>query len=666
MLGNTLEARVGPAALDHLGAMLAETVPTPRSMFAFETVIQRQGEALDVIVHLTNGVVVVELEPRVGDARVNPLTLVQGMVASLQDAATASAFVRAIADAVHRATGFDRVMVYQFQDDESGAVVAEARGPDIESYLGLRYPASDIPKQARALYLKNWMRLIPDARYTPAPINPPINPVSRQPLDLTHSILRSVSPLHLEYLANMGVVASMSLSLVVGGKLWGLIACHHSAPMHMPHTLRSACELFAHMASLQLAEKIASDEHSNRLQAAAMHTQLVEWMTREEQVATALIQQRPNLLDYVSADGVVVWWDGRASAVGRAPSEAQIADLVAWLNTNVPEGVFVTDRLVEHYPPAERYQDVASGLVALSISRSPRDYVLWFRPEIIETITWAGNPGKAVEVVDGAARLGPRKSFAAWRETVRGRSQPWRAHTIEAAHALRISILEVVLQRLDQAAREREVVQSRQDFLMAELDHRVKNIIMIIQSLARFSAASAVSLEDFTRTFQQRLHSMARAQSLLSQSRWEGAPLRTIIEDEVAPFFGQQRVTVTGPDVLMGPKPAQSISLAIHELATNAAKYGAWSIPEGRVEVIWKWQVELDRQLVRMTWTELGGPPVKEPSRIGFRRTLLQRILKFDLGGEVDLRFEPTGLVCTIVIPFEQIAEAKWAAVEAV
>lgn len=166
------------------------------------------------------------------------------------------------------------------------------------------------------------------------------------------------------------------------------------------------------MASLQLAEKIASDEHSNRLQAAAMHTQLVEWMTREEQVATALIQQRPNLLDYVSADGVVVWWDGRASAVGRAPSEAQIADLVAWLNTNVPEGVFVTDRLVEHYPPAERYQDVASGLVALSISRSPRDYVLWFRPEIIETITWAGNPGKAVEVVDGAARLGPRKSFA--------------------------------------------------------------------------------------------------------------------------------------------------------------------------------------------------------------------------------------------------------------
>jgi two-component system, chemotaxis family, sensor kinase Cph1 len=240
LLGNTLEARVGPAALDHLKVMLAETPSAPRAMFAFETVVQHQGVTLDAIIHLNDGVIVVEFEPRAGNDTSNPLTLVQRMVARLQDADSLSASLQTIADEVHAVTGFDRVMVYQFQPDGSGEVVAETRAANVDSFLGLRYPASDIPAQARAVYLKNWMRLIPDARYKPALITPAINPVTSVPLNLTFSVLRSVSPLHLEYLANMGVRASMSLSLVIDGKLWGLIACHHREPRHLPH-MRIIC-----------------------------------------------------------------------------------------------------------------------------------------------------------------------------------------------------------------------------------------------------------------------------------------------------------------------------------------------------------------------------------------------------------------------------------------
>ena len=171
----------------------------------------------------------------------------------MQRSGSLQALYQAIATEVHDVTGFDRVMVYRFAPDGSGAVIAEARGSaGINSFLGLNFPASDIPRQARLLYQANWIRNIPDARYAPAVIMPPLNPLTGQPLDLSHSILRSVSPVHRQYLANMGVVASVSLSLILRGQLWGLIACHHNAPRYLPHRLRDACELFAEMTSSYL------------------------------------------------------------------------------------------------------------------------------------------------------------------------------------------------------------------------------------------------------------------------------------------------------------------------------------------------------------------------------------------------------------------------------
>ena len=204
---------------------------------------------------------------------------------------------------MRRVSGFDRVMVYRFLPDGTGCVDAEARGEVVESVLGDHYPASDIPKQARELYFKNSIRLIPDARYTPAPILSADDPRNDKPLDLRHSLIRSVSPIHMEYLANMGVVASMSLSIIMAGRLWGLIACHHRTPRYLPHRVRLACELFAQMASAKLEPKVASEEFEAQLKSKRIHEELVIRISREADLAEGLTRHRPNLLDYIPAGG---------------------------------------------------------------------------------------------------------------------------------------------------------------------------------------------------------------------------------------------------------------------------------------------------------------------------------------------------------------------------
>ncbi len=323
LLGHGVEALVTEAELASLKVLAAQEVTIPRSVFAFEMGVQHRGETLDATVHQSGGALIVELEPLLARP-VNPLSLVQGMVTRAHKASDLAGFLQAITDEVRAATSFDRVMVYQFQPDGSGAVIAEAKHQDLEPFLGLRYPASDIPKQARELYLLNRMRIIPDANYTPAPLTPALNPITRKPLDLSFSVLRSVSPLHLEYLANMGVVASMSLSLVIGGKLWGLIAGHHRSPRYVSHAVRSACELFAQMISLQLGEKLLSEVQAERFRMKKVHAELVEAMVGQDDFGETLVKARPNLLDYIPAQGVAVWWEGKVTRHGPTPTDEQL------------------------------------------------------------------------------------------------------------------------------------------------------------------------------------------------------------------------------------------------------------------------------------------------------------------------------------------------------
>lgn len=439
-----------------------------RPLQAFTLTAAGKHLVADAMVHLSDHLLVLELEPVVISPPDDPLTRVQTMIRAVQDAETAAAACDAIAAEVRALSGFDRVMVYRFLEDGSGAVDAESCVGGLEPYLGLRYPASDIPQQARALYLRNWVRLIPDAAYRPAPL---LALDGQKPLDLSLSVLRSVSPVHLEYLASMGVTASMSLSIVIDDKLWGLVACHHRSPRFLPYRLRVALELFAQMASFQLKTKTSAEDFQIRLRAKTIQEVMVTNLAGETDLARGIGHFRTQLLEYIPAAGLGLWIDGKYTSIGDALGEPQMADLVRWLNETMEGGVFATDRLSAHLPQAAGWAKSASGILAVSVSRSPRDYIVWFRPELPHTVTWAGDPNKPHEIGE---RISPRKSFAAWQQDVRSRSAPWSSVDVKTAQSLRVSLLEVVLHHIDQISRERERAHLQQQALLAELDLRIR------------------------------------------------------------------------------------------------------------------------------------------------------------------------------------------------
>ncbi|ADP70763.1 multi-sensor signal transduction histidine kinase [Rhodomicrobium vannielii ATCC 17100] len=474
LLGQNLSDCVAGDRISRLRTLLHTEGSLIRPVHAFGIIGKHDEMTIDTFVYRSGSHVVLELEPILEESPEDTLAMVQTMLARVQEAESTHAFCQALAVEMHRVSGFDRVMVYRFLQDDSGCVEAESRSEGMESFLGLHYPASDIPRQARQLYLTNWLRLIPDARYTPAPILAMDDTRNAEPLDLSHSRIRSVSPMHLAYLANMGVVASMSLSIVLGGRLWGLIACHHREPRFISHRLRMACELFAQMASSRLETKVGAEEFEAQLRSKRIHEDLVTHMSGVAGMAEGLTRYRPNLLDYIPAEGVGLWLDDHYTRLGCTPRKKQVAALVAWLNETVTAGVFHTDRLPLLYPPAAEFADVASGLIALSVSKMPRDYVLWFRPEALRTVIWAGDPNKPVETVNGGQHISPRKSFAAWKESVQLHSHPWRSVDVEAAKILRLSLMEVILRRIDQLSREREEARSKQEALSAELDRRLE------------------------------------------------------------------------------------------------------------------------------------------------------------------------------------------------
>jgi light-regulated signal transduction histidine kinase (bacteriophytochrome) len=434
LVGQDIANWVHPHAVDRLRAFAAGDARLGKPLPLFEmnawadgTPIRPAGieaAGIEAVGHSSAGVLVIEFEARPADPWPDKLPLVRTMMLRMQEAARGTeAFCQAIADEVRDVSLFDRVMVYRFLPDDAGCVVAEARDPAVESFRGLRFPAADIPAQARRLYLHNWVRTIPDRNYAPAALHPAINTLTGAPLDLSQSILRSVSPVHLEYLANLGVQASMSLSLVVDGRLWGLIACHHDTPRYPSYALRTALESFAQMVSYQLASRLAAESYEERLRSEAKCVALLARMVGERDLASVIARLAPDLAAYVAADGLVIWTGGVAVMLGRTPDHAQHEALVAWLAEAAPEGVFFTHRLQADFPPSAAYAGSASGIAAVALAPRFRDGMMWLRREVVETVNWAGAQETALE----DDRLRPRKSFAVWRESVFGQSSRQRS-----------------------------------------------------------------------------------------------------------------------------------------------------------------------------------------------------------------------------------------------
>lgn len=369
-----------------------------------------------------------------------------------------------VAIEVKNLTGYDRIMIYQFDKEKNGAVIAEAKESHLEAFLGLHYPASDIPEQARALYLKNQIRLISNVEGKPSPIWPSINPVTGAPPDLSMCGIRGVSPIHLEYLGNMGVRATMSIAIIEEGELWGLIACHHYSPKVVDYRTRDAIRFLGSMISTHLSLQTANNFRHQILENNLVRSSLFEQMNDDWDIVEGLTSKELTLLNLNAANGAAILLDGNLYLLGKTPSREEIMDLVSWLNTKDNTSVFKSNALPLEFPEAVKYKSTAAGVLAVRIAQSPPEYLLWFRPEVKQIVKWAGNPEKAVTRTESGPRLSPRKSFEKWEQEVENTALPWEKHHIEAAIDLRNDIKDVIIKKYNEVRQlNKELAEAYQD-----------------------------------------------------------------------------------------------------------------------------------------------------------------------------------------------------------
>ena len=659
------EDAVGGRLIDLLPERTVHDLRTKLQILNVETSSSRlfgydvlgDGRLFDVSVHTLDQTYVFEFEPKIDTENRDEMSLVQPLVARVRRAKDIKAACDQAAMAVQVMSGFDRVMVYQFDEDGTGEVIAEKRKSSMEPFLGLRYPASDIPKQARALYLRSTLRLISDVDGVVSPIVPPTN-VQGIPMDLSMSVMRAVSPIHLEYLRNMGVAASMSVSIIKDGKLWGLFACHHETPRHIDFERRTAIELFAQFFSYELVQKIDIASRVQSSEARKLHDNLMIQLSGGTNLINGFEIIADELRGLIANDGVAVYSDGRYACLGDAPDEIEFKKLVRFLNTAPTGQVFATHRLAALYPEASDFSADIAGVLAVPISRTPRDYIVFFRREVAQSVKWAGNPNKPVEVGPNGTRLTPRKSFDTWSELVRNTSAHWTDSEVQTGESLRLSLIEIVLKLTDESNETRQKAADKQELLIAELNHRVRNILNLIQGLVSQSRTGAKDVATYTKVLDGRVQALARAHDQLTRQEWSPSSLRQLIEVEVNAFLtdAKDRISITGDAPKLMPEAFSTMALVIHEMVTNAAKYGALTDHSGKILINLRIQ---DDGALQIEWREIGGPPVQAPSRQGFGTTIIEKTIPYELKGTVKTRYLVTGFEADIMIPSTAVSDTQ-------
>lgn len=884
--------------------------------------------------HSFDDVLVIELEPYVEPA-LDQSRIITRVLRNLQAATTLETLFDISVHEIQALTGYDRVMIYRFEPEGHGNVVAEALTGPLPSYSGLNFPGSDIPPQARELYRLNWIRVIPDATYVPVPLVPLLRPKTGLPLDLGFSTLRSVSPVHCEYLKNMGVRSSMSISLLDNGDLWGLIACGHPSPLLVPREIRDACALIGQLLSAKIVAIVASTLQREREEKVVLLGELALAMSRADREILDGLVSRPDLLQSLTmAEGAAVLIEDRLHLFGQCPTKEQVRALHLWIrDVGLPRkklkeqpvglqglGVFHSDSMQQMNPAAAVYRDVASGVIAFILPKPIANAVMWFRPQLTSTMNWSGNPDQHVSVsAAGSAshRLHPRQSFEVWEEQVTGIAQPWSRGDLYAAEDIRRSALENDLER--QVHREQEAVRLRDELvavvshdlrnpmsiiimqcgmmqrwagsdgtienrqirralgtienattrmnslledlldtakvdtgryqlscmglnvtslleevcnllvsltsekdielnctaapglvvhadperifqvlsnlvgnaikftpeggqinidatsngsdvlinvrdngvgipaehlpyifqrywsikegnpqgnglglyisqgiiaahgghlwaksdagvgsvftfslpaydgpsragettflkqngttqrlaqsitaklerqqledrvartaLLNELNHRVKNTLSTVQAIASLTASNSDSLESFRKGFDARIFALSQAHDALARGEWISVDLLALVDQVSAPNGGAERVTFSGDAVALEPRIALTLSMVFHELMANALQHGALLLPDGHVTLHSALDLKASPPMLRIEWVESGSASVDASTVKGFGFRLIRRSIERELNGKADVQFEPSGLSCTLLIPWVEPAD---------
>jgi light-regulated signal transduction histidine kinase (bacteriophytochrome) len=570
VLGCTLAQLQGDLA-QCIGAQLEG--PLHSIPIAVRCRVGRAGSDFDCLLHRpAGGGLVLELE------RAGPPVDVAHQLDSALRAIVGCSSLRALGDEAARIfkalIGYDRVMVYRFDDDGHGEVFAERREAHLEPYLGNRYPASDIPQIARRLYERNRVRVLVDVAAASVPLVPRLSPLGGQNLDMSLCFLRSMSPIHIQYLKNMGVCATLVASLMVNGKLWGLIACHHYVPRFVHYEIRALCELLAEAVATRIAALEFSSQAQAELSVRRLEQRMIEAIGREGDWRGALFENA-RLLEPLDASGAALLFDGQIQSAGEVPGTQVLRELAQWLDGRPRTPVLATSCLGVDEPRFAAIAAVASGMLATPVSNSPGEYLLWFRPERVRTVTWGGNPFEAVKLGDDPSQLSPRRSFAQWHQVVKGTADPWTPADLTMARVIGESVADVVLQfrsvrmliAQDQLAQAAEQVQvSDQAVVIADAQGHILHANAAARQLLVHGNPPPQQLEALTTRFVHPADARRSVRELLQRNHpWRGEVGVKTGADGAVPLL------VRADPVLVPPRRLLGFVLLFTDLAERRA-----------------------------------------------------------------------------------------------
>jgi len=639
------------------------------------------GQSLDVSVYCTGTSAVIELE-KASQGRDRMADSILQVQTVLEQRANVQEMLTTAVQELRYHTGFDRVMAYQFGHDGSGEVVAEARDLMLEPFLGLRYPASDIPEQAKALALKTTLRVIDNVAAPAVPVvaledfaledfaledvalegvalediaSEDVSLEARS-LDLSLAIARRPSPIHIEYLTNMGVMATMTLAIVVGGELWGLLAFHHRQPKLLSSNFRTMVVLFSQLFSLRFQQVLAEEQFRDRKRTASSLNTIVASQLPDTDWKQTIVAALPQLAKLLSACGSGVVHSGSVlGTFGVVPAQAIICTLTAHSHLSLKNDIVTFDSLEALALVGTDAWGECAGALLIVLNAAESLYAVFFRREVAKEVRWGGNPEKKKVHCDSLGgsfgpRLLPRASFEAYKQTVRGRCAAWNRHDIAVALEIRSELL-----RLSQ--NQMQLFQQwQQRLLISELNHRVRNILALIRSVANQTGESATSITAYTQSLEQRITALATAHDFVSGHALEWPTMAHLLTIELKPYSADNiaykpnesaRVELLGPAVGFKASFVPTFVLVLHELASNAAKYGALSTSVGQLVVRWY----ESKGGLSIHWKETNGPPVTVPQHRGFGMDLIERSIVYEFGGESTLSFEPNGVHVTFWLP---------------
>lgn len=592
LLGESLSTLCAIAPIRNL---LSEHSPEPTSTRVRPlrlSINTASGSAdFDSFIHCNDEAVILEMEP-VAAAEVAPpapagqakaktdgfravYALVNEAIERMQQSETREELLTLIVDEIRQLTGFDRVLAYRFDAQGAGAVVAESKRADLQAYLGLNFPAREIPARCRELYVRGKLRVMPHIQAHSVPLLPlPVSlqaeqpsasrsePVS-QPLDLSLSVLRSPDACCVEYYHNMGVSAALTASLIKDKQLWGLISCHHSTPRKLSYDIRAACELLVQVASSELSNKVKQEDLEQRDRLSQIQSDLISAMAEADNFAEALIEPEERLLSLVNASGAAICLGKDLTLVGVTPDPEQVRSLIDWASEQTTDSLFHTACLSDAYPDAAAITSVASGLLLLQISKVQHYQILWFRPEVLQTINWGGPPDDGIEEDEQGRVLGPRQSFSLWQETVQATALPWRPDEIKGAIALKSAIVGIVLKKADELAKLNRALHTSNRELASfayaaahDLKEPLRGIYnyanILVEDYATVLDDAGLSYLSDIQVFSQRMETLINALLRIAGLRQTELHLKTVSLDELLE---------NAVDVLRASRPDASFEL---------------------------------------------------------------------------------------------------------